>query len=175
MNQNENNAFVMIWDKMDSRERLEEALLAIGWPMLQVGISTVLALLPLLMKQSYLSMVFLKTVTITTCLGIFHAFVVLPALLTTIDFYLQGYSSHRSHERKKNYYKSQQIMTKPKNEGDKTWYEPKEIPTSYEVKEQKKVKVVPISKVDMRHATPPLAYIHNIELDGTLSGIFQQC
>uniref|UniRef100_A0A915PYW1 SSD domain-containing protein n=1 Tax=Setaria digitata TaxID=48799 RepID=A0A915PYW1_9BILA len=69
----------------DSRGRLEEALITIGWPMLQVAISTIVALLPLLKKQSYLSMVFMKTVTITVGFGIFHSLVILPALLTAIN------------------------------------------------------------------------------------------
>ncbi|VDK80094.1 unnamed protein product [Gongylonema pulchrum] len=58
--------------------------------MVQVGISTVVALVPLLWKQSYLSMVFLKTVTTVVSLGMFHGLVVLPALLTAINSYIHG-------------------------------------------------------------------------------------
>lgn len=68
----------------NSRDRLEEALTAIGWPMVQVGTSTIVALFPLVFKQSYLAMVFLKTVIVVVSLGMFHGLVVLPAILTAI-------------------------------------------------------------------------------------------
>uniref|UniRef100_A0A915M6K9 SSD domain-containing protein n=1 Tax=Meloidogyne javanica TaxID=6303 RepID=A0A915M6K9_MELJA len=42
------------------RLRMQQALTVIGYPMVQVGVSTIVALLPLLFKQSYLAMVFLK-------------------------------------------------------------------------------------------------------------------
>lgn len=66
----------------NARDRLEEALAAIGWPMAQVGISTIIALLPLYFKQSYVALVFLKTVVVVVILGTFHGLVVLPAMLT---------------------------------------------------------------------------------------------
>lgn len=69
--------------------------------MLQVAISTIVALLPLLLKQSYLAMVFMKTVTITALLGIFHSLFVLPALLTTINSYMQGISLFSHNEYRK--------------------------------------------------------------------------
>ncbi|VDM46780.1 unnamed protein product [Toxocara canis] len=68
----------------NSRDRLEEALLAIGWPMIQVGLSTIVALLPLVFKQSYLAMVFLKTVVVVVLLGMAHGLIILPAMLTAI-------------------------------------------------------------------------------------------
>ncbi|CAK5042526.1 unnamed protein product [Meloidogyne enterolobii] len=45
---------------MNPRLRMQQALTVIGYPMVQVGVSTIVALLPLLFKQSYLAMVFLK-------------------------------------------------------------------------------------------------------------------
>lgn len=67
-----------------SRDRLENALTRIGWPITQVGLSTIVALLPLFFKQSYLALVFLKTVVVVVLLGMFHGLVVLPAILTAI-------------------------------------------------------------------------------------------
>jgi len=48
----------------------------------QVGLSTIAGLLPLLFKQSYLAMVFLKTIVVVVLLGMFHGLVILPAVLT---------------------------------------------------------------------------------------------
>ena len=50
---------------------MEHALSVIGWPMLQVGLSTIVALSPLLFKQSYLALVFLKTIVVVVLLGMF--------------------------------------------------------------------------------------------------------
>ena len=83
--------------------------------MAQVGLSTIVALLPLLFKQSYLAMVFLKTVIVVVILGMFHGLVILPAILTMITRYSpmspgssadsSERSSQRSHERKESFYK----------------------------------------------------------------------
>ncbi|CAJ0557994.1 unnamed protein product, partial [Mesorhabditis spiculigera] len=45
-------------------DKVEEALSTIGWPLMQVGLSTLVALAPLVFKQSYLAVVFLKTITV---------------------------------------------------------------------------------------------------------------
>ncbi|KAK6048310.1 hypothetical protein COOONC_14190 [Cooperia oncophora] len=42
-------------------EKLEDAFLNIGWPTMQGGLSTFFAMLPVLIKPSYLGMVFLKS------------------------------------------------------------------------------------------------------------------
>uniref|UniRef100_A0A1I8AZ59 SSD domain-containing protein n=1 Tax=Meloidogyne hapla TaxID=6305 RepID=A0A1I8AZ59_MELHA len=69
---------------MNSRLRMQQALTVIGYPMVQVGVSTIVALLPLLFKQSYLAMVFLKTIIVVVSLGMFHGLVLLPAVLTAL-------------------------------------------------------------------------------------------
>jgi multidrug efflux pump subunit AcrB len=94
---------------------MEHALNVIGWPMLQVGFSTIVALSPLLFKQSYLAMVFFKTITVVVTLGMFHGLIVLPAVLTMITRYepkstdssadSSERSSQRSTERKESFYK----------------------------------------------------------------------
>ncbi|KAL7075921.1 hypothetical protein ACQ4LE_004791, partial [Meloidogyne hapla] len=68
----------------NSRLRMQQALTVIGYPMVQVGVSTIVALLPLLFKQSYLAMVFLKTIIVVVSLGMFHGLVLLPAVLTAL-------------------------------------------------------------------------------------------
>lgn len=64
---------------------MQIALGIIGWPMVQVGISTIVALTPLLLKQSYLAMVFFKTIVVVVLLGMFHGLVILPSILTLFN------------------------------------------------------------------------------------------
>lgn len=96
------------------RKRIAHALDVIGWPMMQVGLSTVVGLSPLLFKQSYLAMVFFKTITVVVFLGMFHGLVVLPAILTMLTANPRSTdssadsserSSQRSTERKESFYK----------------------------------------------------------------------
>ncbi|TMS35868.1 hypothetical protein L596_003165 [Steinernema carpocapsae] len=116
--------------------RLHEALSVIGWPMVQVGLSTIVALLPLLFKQSYLALVFLKTIIIVVLLGMFHGLVVLPAVLPVIS-QLSGFksppksaesserSSQRSHERKESFYKNEHLIKAISKEVE--WWANKEV------------------------------------------------
>uniref|UniRef100_A0A0K0FCQ3 SSD domain-containing protein n=1 Tax=Strongyloides venezuelensis TaxID=75913 RepID=A0A0K0FCQ3_STRVS len=69
------------------RRKIQEALGVIGLPMIQVGVSTIIALIPLLFKQSYLAMVFLKTIVAVVVLGMFHGLIILPAILTSFTKY----------------------------------------------------------------------------------------
>lgn len=67
-----------------SEKRLEVTLTRIGWPLMQVGLSTILALLPLMFKRSYLALVFIKTVMVVVTLGMVHGLIIMPAVLTAI-------------------------------------------------------------------------------------------
>ncbi|KIH45251.1 hypothetical protein ANCDUO_24712 [Ancylostoma duodenale] len=70
--------------QQDPALRVEDTLTCIGWPLVQIGLSTVVAILPCLLKPSYLVMVFLKTIVVTCSLGVFHGLVVMPATLTAV-------------------------------------------------------------------------------------------
>ncbi|CAJ0569337.1 unnamed protein product, partial [Mesorhabditis spiculigera] len=65
-------------------ERLADALRNIGWPMLQAGFSTILSVSPLLIVDSYMILVFWKTIFLVTALGLAHGIIFLPALLLTV-------------------------------------------------------------------------------------------
>ncbi|CAD6191995.1 unnamed protein product [Caenorhabditis auriculariae] len=103
--------------------RIEETLTCIGWPLVQVGLSTIVAVAPLLFKQSYLAMVFLKTIVVVVLLGMFHGLVVLPALLAAFTKRKQvpstpssmpesERSSTRSVERKESFYRTQKLINR---------------------------------------------------------------
>ena len=62
--------------------RLKKALNAIGWPMLQSGLTNLLAVWALLLKDTYLGEIFLKTIFLIVIFGLFHGLVVLPAAFT---------------------------------------------------------------------------------------------
>ncbi|KJH46706.1 patched family protein [Dictyocaulus viviparus] len=64
-------------------ERLADALRSIGWPMIQAGFSTILCISPLLLVDSYMVYVFVKTIYLVIGLGLLHGIVFLPALLLT--------------------------------------------------------------------------------------------
>ncbi|VDM68430.1 unnamed protein product [Strongylus vulgaris] len=68
----------------DPARRVEDALTCIGWPLIQVGLSTIVAVLPPLLKPSYMVLVFFKTVIVVCSLGMFHGLVVMPAILTAV-------------------------------------------------------------------------------------------
>ncbi|CAB3398104.1 unnamed protein product [Caenorhabditis bovis] len=65
-------------------ERLADALKGIGWPMIQAASSTLLCMAPLLLNDSYMVTVFVKTIFLVTVLGILHGIIFLPALLLTV-------------------------------------------------------------------------------------------
>ncbi|ETN75506.1 patched family protein [Necator americanus] len=65
-------------------EKLEDAFLNIGWPTMQGGLSTMFAMMPVLIKPCYLGMVFLKTVALVTVFGLVHGLIVLPVFLSML-------------------------------------------------------------------------------------------
>uniref|UniRef100_A0A1I7XPN9 SSD domain-containing protein n=1 Tax=Heterorhabditis bacteriophora TaxID=37862 RepID=A0A1I7XPN9_HETBA len=90
-----------------------------------VGLSTIAAVAPLLFKQSYLALVFMKTIVVVVFLGMFHGLVILPAILTAItpskrvstpsstdSSDLSERSSNRSVERKESFYRTQKLINR---------------------------------------------------------------
>uniref|UniRef100_A0A0N5AXW8 SSD domain-containing protein n=1 Tax=Syphacia muris TaxID=451379 RepID=A0A0N5AXW8_9BILA len=61
--------------------RLAGALRSIGWPMIQAGSSTILCVAPLLIVNSYLANVFVKTIVLVISLGLIHGILFLPVFL----------------------------------------------------------------------------------------------
>ncbi|GMR39059.1 hypothetical protein PMAYCL1PPCAC_09254 [Pristionchus mayeri] len=114
-------------------DRVEECLTSIGMPLVQVGLSTIVALAPLLFKQSYLAVVFLKTIIVVCVLGMIHGLIVLPIVLTFVSggsspsFAKSSTSastastdsersSQKSVERKESFYRTQALIARVKQE-----------------------------------------------------------
>ena len=83
----------------EPQARLADALIAIGWPMFQAGFSTLVGISVLVIPQSYMSSVFVKTCFLVVFLGLVHGLVVLPVVLTSIPrCHIGGKDSHSDQE-----------------------------------------------------------------------------
>jgi predicted RND superfamily exporter protein len=78
------------------REKLYYTLQAIGWPMTQAGISTVICVLPLILLQNYIPAVFFKTISLVVIWGLFHGLVMLPAFLVAFPRHLLEMNCYRT-------------------------------------------------------------------------------
>ncbi|CAI5438962.1 unnamed protein product [Caenorhabditis angaria] len=63
-------------------QRVKDALSALGWPLFQGGISTILAVSVLANIPAYMIVTFFKTVVLAISLGLLHGLVFLPVLLS---------------------------------------------------------------------------------------------
>ncbi|KAI8483416.1 Patched domain-containing protein 3 [Branchiostoma belcheri] len=73
-------------------EKLTDAVRAVGMPMLQSSLSTILGMLVLVFFPAYIFQALFKTVFLVMVLGTAHGLVILPILLTTLtDLYLYLY------------------------------------------------------------------------------------
>ena len=63
------------------RERVSEALGALGWPLTQGAISTILAVVVLADVPAYMIVTFFKTVFLAISFGLLHGIVFLPVTL----------------------------------------------------------------------------------------------
>ncbi|CAJ0953427.1 unnamed protein product, partial [Mesorhabditis belari] len=78
-----------------AQEKLEHTLQAVGWPMIQAGVSTVVCILPLLFLQSYSPSVFVATIFLVVCWGVLHGLLVLPAFLCCLPDCLTNVNCYR--------------------------------------------------------------------------------
>uniref|UniRef100_A0A7E4V2R9 SSD domain-containing protein n=1 Tax=Panagrellus redivivus TaxID=6233 RepID=A0A7E4V2R9_PANRE len=63
------------------RERVENCINSVLYPMFQGGFSTALCVMPLLCIPDYIPLVFFKTVVLVVIFGLYHGLVVLPGFL----------------------------------------------------------------------------------------------
>ena len=65
-------------------ERVDECLYALGMPILQGGLSTILGILTLILAPSYIFITFFKTVFLVIFFGAMHGIFLLPVLLSLL-------------------------------------------------------------------------------------------
>jgi predicted RND superfamily exporter protein len=77
-------------NKETPREKIGEALGALGWPLTQGAISTILAVVVLADVPAYMIVTFFKTVFLAITLGLLHGLVFLPV---TLAIFVRGFCS----------------------------------------------------------------------------------
>nr|CDJ81753.1 Patched domain containing protein [Haemonchus contortus] len=75
--------------------RIRHTISNIAWPMSQAGISTVICILPIVVLQNYIPLVFVKTITLVVIWGLWHGLVLLPAFLSQIPLRLLNFNCYR--------------------------------------------------------------------------------
>ncbi|CAB3406814.1 unnamed protein product [Caenorhabditis bovis] len=77
-------------------KRVAMSLAAIGFPLLQCGISTILFVMCLLFVPTYMGEVFVKTMILVVTLGLVHGLFIVPAFLCAFTAIHQAFSSSAS-------------------------------------------------------------------------------
>uniref|UniRef100_A0A7I4YSX6 SSD domain-containing protein n=1 Tax=Haemonchus contortus TaxID=6289 RepID=A0A7I4YSX6_HAECO len=75
--------------------RVAKSLSAIGFPLLQCGLSTILFVLCLLFVRTYMSEVFVKTMVLVVTLGLIHGLVLVPAFLCALTSIFNEFFKNR--------------------------------------------------------------------------------
>nr|CAD2179448.1 unnamed protein product [Meloidogyne enterolobii] len=70
---------------LSPEQRVHASLLAIGFPLLQCGMSTILFVLCLLFVDTYMSEVFVKSMFLVVSLGLIHGLFVVPSMLCALS------------------------------------------------------------------------------------------
>ncbi|EJW78392.1 hypothetical protein WUBG_10702 [Wuchereria bancrofti] len=71
--------------KKTANEKVRESLMMVGWPVLQAGGSTLFSMLSLPLIPAYLVRVFFQTVMLVNVIGLAHALLWLPQLISLLD------------------------------------------------------------------------------------------
>lgn len=93
-------AFLMAKAKT-SNEKIQECLSALGLPVLQAGLSTIVGVITLSLSRSYVFLGFCKIVFLVVLFGILHGIVLLPVLLSILG---PGFSCQRNIESSDSYF-----------------------------------------------------------------------
>ncbi|MCP9257736.1 Patched family protein [Dirofilaria immitis] len=64
-------------------DRIRDALGAVGWPVMQGGISTFLAIIVMILVPSHVVRMFARTSILVVLTGIFHGVILLPVIIRT--------------------------------------------------------------------------------------------
>uniref|UniRef100_A0A914RDS3 Patched family protein n=1 Tax=Parascaris equorum TaxID=6256 RepID=A0A914RDS3_PAREQ len=68
-------------DCTDPDERISDALGAIGWPVVQGGVSTFLAIIVMMLVPSHVVRMFARTSILVVVTGLFHGVIILPVII----------------------------------------------------------------------------------------------
>jgi hypothetical protein len=99
------------------RERIQQALGALGWPLMQGAISTILAVVVLADVPAYMIVTFFKTVFLAITLGLLHGIVFLPIALS---LFVRGCCMAEPKTRQSEHTRVQSSYTRPSLSSGKT-------------------------------------------------------
>ncbi|CAG9540518.1 unnamed protein product [Cercopithifilaria johnstoni] len=68
-----------------AHQKVRESLMIVGWPVLQAGFSTIFSMITLPLIPAYLVRVFFQTVQLVNVIGLTHALLWLPQLISMLD------------------------------------------------------------------------------------------
>ncbi len=70
-------------EERDADLRIRDALGAIGWPVVQGGVSTFLAIVVMMLVPSHVVRMFARTSVLVVLTGLFHGVILLPVIIRT--------------------------------------------------------------------------------------------
>lgn len=79
------------------QEKLKHTIHAVGWPMVQAGVSTIFCILPLLFLNSYTTSVFVCTIVLVVTWGLLHGLLILPAILACLPEWLTNINLYHTY------------------------------------------------------------------------------
>ncbi|KAI6203763.1 hypothetical protein M3Y94_00594000 [Aphelenchoides besseyi] len=68
------------YNLITNQHRVIATLEAVGWPTVQAGISTLICVLPLILLQNYIPLVFVKTICLVVICGLAHGLIIIPSV-----------------------------------------------------------------------------------------------
>ncbi|CAJ0964113.1 unnamed protein product, partial [Mesorhabditis belari] len=92
----EKNGKFVLEPLRDPIDKLKHTLVSVAWPMTQAGLSTVICILPLILLQNYIPLVFVKTISLVVIWGLWHGLVLLPACLAQVPSWLLDINCYRN-------------------------------------------------------------------------------
>ncbi|KAK0405834.1 hypothetical protein QR680_018223 [Steinernema hermaphroditum] len=72
-------------EELTAQRKVIDTLAVVGYPVLQAGLSTLIAMVTLPLIKAYLVRVFFQTVVLVNVIGLFHALVWLPQIICALD------------------------------------------------------------------------------------------
>jgi predicted RND superfamily exporter protein len=97
---------------LSKSQRLYTTFSAVGFPMIQAGISTAICVLPLFFNTVYIFLAFVKTIVLVVAFGLLHGLFILPVTLVALPDYCTGGScgSRRENQQSEEAMEELQVM-----------------------------------------------------------------
>ncbi|KJH49456.1 patched family protein [Dictyocaulus viviparus] len=91
------HGFVSSEGNLSPKERCIEAMEKLAWPVVHGSMSTILGVAVLAFINSYMVLVFFKTIFLVLVIGVIHALLLLPIVLSITTPYVEQFDSYLQH------------------------------------------------------------------------------